>query len=170
MQDRSLTSAEASHSGSGVAGHGMGRLAALAAVFASTPGIAHANPVDVDPSSVVAFWVVVLFALVVEAGVATLTLAVSGIAPVRLFLGFLAANAAIYFLAFRPLLERETLPLAGLECGVVLADAAILRLLCAFEAFQSECFTRVTWAHALLAAGVGNGFSYFVGRVASHPF
>ncbi len=146
------------------------RSATVILALVAVPCIAYANPVVINPASLLAFWVVVLFALVVEAGIAALVVTFSGMSPLRVFLGFLAGNAAIYFFAFRPLLDRETIPLAALEFGVVTADAAVIKLLSTIEVFQSDSFTRLSWLRAVIAAGAGNAFSYFIGRVASNPY
>ncbi len=139
------------------------------AIFA-VPCIAYANPVVINPASLLAFWVVVFFALVVEAGISALVVTFSGMSPLRVFFGFLVGNAAIYLFAFRPLLEQERIPLTALEFGVLAADAAVIKFLSGFEVFQSDSFTKLSWWRALMAAGAGNAFSYFIGRVASNPF
>ena len=142
----------------------------LALAILAAPSVAYANPIVVNPTSFIAFWVVVVFALVVEAGIASLVVTVSGMSPVRVFLGFLAGNALVYFIAFRPLLERGSVPIVALELGVVSADAMIIKFLSAFAPFQNDNFTRLSWLHAIIAAGAGNAFSYFIGRVASSPY
>ncbi len=139
-------------------------------MLVAAPCVAYANPVVINPASLLAFWVVVLFALVVEAGIAALVVTFSGMSPLRVFLGFLAGNAGVYFFAFRPLLDRETIPLTALELGVVTVDAAVIKLLSAIEAFQRDNFTGLSWLRAIIAAVAGNAFSYFIGRVVSNPY
>ncbi len=136
----------------------------------AVPCVAHANPVVINPSSLIAFWVVVFFALVVEAGISALIVTLSGMSPARIFFAFLTANAAVYFLGFRPLLEAGKFPLMILECAVVGVDAAAILLFSQFEFFQSQNFVKLSWFQAMLAASGGNAFSYFIGRVASNPY
>lgn len=135
----------------------------------AVPCVAWANPVVINPASLIAFWVVVFFALVVEAGIASLLVTLAGLSPVRIFFGFLAAHAAIYFLGFRPLLEQERMPLAVLECGVVTVDAALIKWLSGFDTFQRDSFVGLSWSRALTTAIAGNAFSYFIGQAASNP-
>ena len=72
------------------------------AIGVLTPFLACADPVLVNPSSVIAFWVVAFAALVVETGVVTLLLAFSGLAPLPMFVGYLIANVAVFLFIFLP--------------------------------------------------------------------
>lgn len=127
----------------------------------------------INPSSLLAFGVVVVFALLVESGISTLFVVFSGLSPARVFFAMFAANATVYILGFRPLLEQEWFPLWLLECGVVGVDgvdAAAMKFISQFEFFQGEGFLKLGWISALLAGASGNAFSYFIGRVAGSPF
>ena len=141
-----------------------------ALIFLGTTCPACANPVIIDPTSLVAFWVIVLTALAVEAGIAALIVTLSGLAPARVFFAFLAGNAAIYFMAFRPLLEQGVIPVMALEMAVVGADASFIKLLGRLEVFQSDGFVGLSWFRAVVAATAGNGFSYLVGQIANSPY
>ena len=126
-----------------------------------------ANPVVIDPTSLIAFGIVAFAAFVVEAGIIALVLMFSGLAPTRILLAFLSINAAIYWSAFFPLIQAEKISLLGLETMVVLVDAAVLMVLSRFEFFQGSEFERLRFSNALLASVAGNAASFFVGVVAA---
>ena len=98
-------------------------------VCLAVPLAAHANPVILNPSSLLAFAFVAFAALVVEAGVVALVLAFAGIAPWRFFVGFFFANLAVFLFVFCPLLEHKTVPWFVLEILVVVIDAVAIKLL-----------------------------------------
>ena len=129
------------------------------------PVIAHANPVILNPSSLIAFGVVALGALVVEAGIVALLLTFAGLAPARVFVGFLCANLAVFIFLFCPLQGRVALPV--LEALVLVIDAAGIKLLSHFGAFQGDSYRGVSWLLAGLASLAGNAASFFVGVLAS---
>src|SRR5437016_2609710 len=97
------------------------------ALLLMLPVIARANPVMIDGQSLIAFGIVAFWALVVESGIATLTLVSSGVLIVPSFGTFVVANVAVFLFAFLPLTGRMSLWF--LEPGVVLVDALLLKLL-----------------------------------------
>jgi hypothetical protein len=140
----------------------------LTAICLLIPLVASANPVILDPSSLIAFFVVAIGAFVVEAGIVALLLALRGVAPLRVFIAYFAANAAVFFFLFQPLLMGSSSPpVLALEALVVLIDGLVIKLLVTLVAFQGENYCGVGWLRSLVLAGVGNGLSYFMGYIAS---
>jgi hypothetical protein len=129
------------------------------------PAVARANPYVLNPSSLIAFGVVAFWALIVEAGIVALLLTFSGLAPLRVFGGFFFANVVVFIFVFCPLQQRIPLPL--LEAIVVVIDAASIKLLSRFSAFQGESYRSVGWLFAGLTSLAGNAASFFVGVIAS---
>lgn len=113
----------------------------------------------------IAFGIVALAALVVEAGVVALFLIFSGLFPLRTFGAFFLINFAVFAFLFFPLLRRIPLPL--LEVIVVVVDGAAIKLLTFLSAFQGDEFQRVSWQRAGLASVAGNAASFFVGVMGS---
>ncbi len=152
----------------GTAGTNSIKLVALLIVCISLPPKASANPVMLNPSSLVAFCVVAFWALVIEAGVVALILACRGAAALPVFVGYLVLNGVVFLFLFQPLLTvSRPLPLPLLEVLVVLADTAMIKLLVALSPFRGDSYQGVSWVRSVLAAGVGNGLSYFVGVIAT---
>jgi hypothetical protein len=140
----------------------------LTAICLLIPLVASANPVMLNPSSLIAFFVVAFWAFVVEAGIVALLLAFRGVAPLRVFIAYFVANAAVFFLLFEPLLERSSSPLVlALEALVVLIDGLVIKLLVTLDYFQGDNYRGVGWLRSLLLSGVGNGLSYFIGYIAT---
>jgi hypothetical protein len=140
----------------------------LTAIFLLIPLVASANPVILDPSSLIAFFVVAVGAFVVEAGIIALLLAFRGVAPLRVFVAYFAANAAVFFFLFQPLLMGSSdPPVLALEALVVLIDGLVIKLLVTLAAFQGDNYRGVGWLRSLFLSGIGNGLSYFVGYIAS---
>src|SRR5256885_5513583 len=129
------------------------------------PLIARANPVPIDGQSLIAFGVVAFWALVVESGIVTFALVSCGILIVPAFISFVVANVALFLFAFLPLTGRVSLWF--LEPGVVLADAAMVKLVASAPFLQGGGFLGVSWRRALLASLLGNVASFFVGVIAS---
>ena len=95
----------------------------LTAACLFIPLVASANPVMLNPWSLIAFYVVAFWSFVVEAGVVALLLTFSGIAPLHVFIAYFVANAAVFFFLFQPLLEGSSSPpVLVLEALVVLID------------------------------------------------
>jgi hypothetical protein len=132
------------------------------------PVAALANPVDIDPSSLLAFLDVAFWALVVESGVVALLLAWHGLNPVRIFLAHGAANVLVFLLVFEPLLSAEKASIPVLEILAVGLDALSIKLLIRLGAMQGDHFSGVSWLRALCISGAGNAVSYFLGNIASH--
>lgn len=59
-----------------------------------------ADPIVVSPSSIMAFYIVIGTALIVETGIVSGLLAFRGVAPLNLFFGYLVTNVSVYFLIF----------------------------------------------------------------------
>jgi hypothetical protein len=130
------------------------------------PLVVRANPVIINASSLIAFWVVAFMALMVEAGIVALLLAFSGVTPVACFVVFMILNIGVFvFLFFQR--WRGSVPLPILEGGVVLFDGILIRLVAAFGPFQQDHYAPVGWMRALLFSAVGNAASFFVGVVGS---
>ena len=133
-----------------------------------TPSIASANPVVLNPSSLLAFCVVVFWAMVVEAGVVALLLAFRGAAALPIFVAYFVLNSAVFLFLFQPsLVGSRSAPVPVLEAGVVLIDGAIIKLLVALNPFQSDSYRGVSWLRSLFASGLGNAISYLVGVIAT---
>ncbi len=130
------------------------------------PMLARANPVVIDGQSLIAFAVVAFWALVIESGLAALTLVSMGVLVIPLFGTLLMANVLVFLFCFLPLTSRVSLWL--LEPGVVLVDAVLIKLVVALPFTQGAQFVGITWRRALLASLIGNLASYFVGVLASH--
>ena len=140
----------------------------LTAICLLIPLAASANPVMLNPSSLIAFYVVAFWAFVVEAGIIALLLTFRGVAPLRVFFAYFIANAAVFFFLFEPLLERSSSPLVfALEALVVLIDGLVIKLLVTLDYFQGDNYRGVGWLRSLLLSGVGNGLSYFIGYIAT---
>ncbi len=133
-----------------------------------TPWVARANPVILDPSSLLAFCVVAFWAFIVEAGVVALLLALRGVAPLRVFVGYFVSNAGVFFFLFQPMLEASSsLPVLALEALVVLIDGLVIKLLVTLAPFQGDNYRGVSWLRSTVISGIGNGLSYFVGYLAA---
>lgn len=128
---------------------------------------AQANPVSFNPSSFLAFGFVAFGALVVEAGVVSLILTSAGIAPLRFFVGFFCANAAIFLFVFCPLLNSKVLPWFALEPLVVVLDSASIKVLSQMDLLQGYNYSGVRWRFAGVTALVGNAVSFFIGVIAN---
>ena len=132
------------------------------------PLAAWANPVDLDPSSLIAFWVVAFWALLVEAGVVALLLTWRGLNPLRIFLTYAVANILVFLLVFEPLSSFEKISVPMLEGLVVLLDSIVIKQLIQVNAFQRDDFKGVSWLRALGFSCLGNTASYFIGNIAIH--
>lgn len=128
------------------------------------PLAAYANPVILNPSSLIAFGIVAFWSFVLETGVVALLLTFSGLAPMRIFGGYFATNLIVFWFLFCPLLRRVPLPM--LEALVVVADSVAIKLLSCLGSIQQDEFRGVTWLRAGLIALVGNATSFFVGVIA----
>ncbi len=126
-----------------------------------------ANPVILDPVSGLAFCVVVFWAFIVESGVVTLLLAFHGVVVSRMFCCYYTANALVFFLVFRPILDRQWVAVFALESAIVMLDAAIIKLLTAWEFLQGDNYQALTWRGAIIISAIGNTLSYLVGYIAS---
>ncbi len=129
------------------------------------PLVAHANPVQIDGQSMIAFAIVAFWALVIESGIVTLALVSCGVLIVPAFITLVLANVALFLFAFLPLTGRVSLWI--LEPGVVLADAVLVKLVVSAPFLQSGGFLGVSWRRALIASLLGNTASFFVGVLAS---
>src|ERR1041384_6929430 len=93
----------------------------LATMLGLAPLTAFGNPVVLNPSSLLAFWIVAFWAAVVEAGIVALLLGFRGVVVTRVFGVYLLVNVAVFLFLFLPLLDRRwSLPV--LESMVVLVD------------------------------------------------
>jgi hypothetical protein len=132
------------------------------------PLVAHANPVVLDPSSLLAFYAVAFWSLVVEAGLVALLLTVRGVAPLRIFIAYFCTNAAVFFFLFEPLLEgNRSPPVPVLEALVVLIDGLAIKVLVTIPALQGDAYRGVSWLRSTVISGLGNGLSYFIGYIAT---
>jgi hypothetical protein len=131
------------------------------------PLTANANPVSIDPISLVAFCVVVFWAFIVESGLVALILAFRGMMVLRVFFCYYVANALTFFLIFQPTLESRCMPVFLLESIIVLIDASAIKFLSNQEWLQSEDYHELSWRGAVIISAVGNTLSYLVGYIAS---
>jgi hypothetical protein len=133
------------------------------------PSVANANPVMLNPSSLLAFCVVAFWAMVVEAGLVALLLALRGAAVLPVFVAYFILNSAVFLFLFQPLLTGSgSLPVPVLEAMVVLVDGAVIKLLVTLNPFQGDAYRGVSWVRSLVTSGIGNALSYLVGYIASH--
>ncbi len=133
-----------------------------------TPEVAHTNPVMVNPSSLLAFCIVVFWEMMVEAGVIALLLAFRGAAALPVFVGYFVLNGGVFLFLFQPLLVgSRSLPVPLLEAMVVVIDAAVIKLLVMLNPFQGDSYWGVGWLRSLTISGVGNTLSYLVGYIAT---
>ena len=63
-----------------------------------------ANPAILNPQSLIAFWVVAFWALVIESGIATLTLSSCGVLVLPVFATLVVTNVETFAFGFMPLL------------------------------------------------------------------
>ena len=140
----------------------------LIALCLFLPLAAFANPVMIEPSSLLAFCIVVFWALVVEAGVVALLLAFQGLNPLRIFIAYGVTNIAVFLFVFEPLLNQEWSSVPVLEILVVLLDGLAIKLLTRLSAFQGDDFKGVSWLRSFIISCIGNAASYFIGNIASH--
>jgi len=106
--------------------------------------------------------------MVVEAAVVALLLTFRGAAPLRVFVAYFVLNGAVFLFVFQPLLVgSSSLPVPILEVLVVLIDSVIIKVLVALSAFQGDAYHGVGWLGALVASGIGNTLSYFIGYMAT---
>ncbi|HEX5222458.1 MAG TPA: hypothetical protein VFZ59_23085 [Verrucomicrobiae bacterium] len=129
------------------------------------PVVARANPVMIDGQSLIAFAIVAFWALVVESGIATLTLISCGVSLVPLFATLVLGNLAIFLFGFLPLTSRVSL--WALEPGVVIADGLLIKFFASLPFLQGGGFLGVSWRRALIASLLGNTASFFVGVLGS---
>jgi hypothetical protein len=130
------------------------------------PFVAQANPVALDGQSLIAFAIVAFWALVIESGVATLTLCSTGVMILPMFGTLVIANIFVFLFGFLPLTSRVSLLL--LEPSVVIADATLIKLIAAAPFLQGGSYEGVSWRRALTASFLGNVASYFIGVIGSH--
>ena len=139
----------------------------LCLVFLSlAPATVCANPVSIDPVSLLAFCVVVFWAFIVESGVVTLLLAFRGVVVTRMFFCYYLANALIFFLVFQPTLESRCMPVFLLESIIVMIDASAIKFLLNQEFLQGDNYQELSWRGAVIISAIGNSLSYLVGCIA----
>jgi hypothetical protein len=127
-----------------------------------------ADPIVVSPSSIVAFYIVVSTALIVETGIVSALLAFRGAAPLNVFFGYLITNVSIYLLVFGLSFFVEPSFVLLKEIAVVLLDGLAIKILVSLSVFQGDNYRNVTWSLALLISGIGNSLSYIIGEIANH--
>lgn len=107
-------------------------------VLVMMPLVARANPVMIDGQSLIAFAIVAFWALVIESGIATLTLVSCGVSLVPLFSALILANVAVFLFGFLPLTSRISLWV--LEPGVVIADGLLIKFFAAMRSSRAADF------------------------------
>jgi hypothetical protein len=127
-------------------------------------GTVQANPLGVDPAGMAAGIVVISAALLLEVFVTTGVLLFCGMAVVPMFFALVLGNIVSYLGLALPLyaLVQRVWPV---ETVIVVAEAALLKLLSSFNLFQGDAFDGLKWRWALLAALAGNACSYYVGTL-----
>jgi hypothetical protein len=139
---------------------------ALMILLLTVPVVVRADPVMIDGQSLIAFAIVAFWALLIESGIVTLTLASTGILIVPSFITLALANVAVFLFVFLPL--SRDIPVWILEPGVVLADAVAIKILTAAPFLQGGDFSGISWRRALTASLIGNAASFFIGVMGSH--
>ena len=148
--------------------HNYSRLCWLIGVGVCMPLMAWANPVTLEPSSLLAFMFVAFWALVVEAGIVALLLTLRGVEPLKMFFAYWLANVLVFLFIFEPVLNSQSASVPVLEVMVVLLDALSIKILSGMYSLQGDNFRGVTCLRALCISTAGNAASYFVGVIASH--
>ena len=131
------------------------------------PLVAYANPVILDPTSLIASCYVALGAFLVETGVVSMLLLFRGLSPLRVFFGYFVANACVFGVIFYPLLQKNWVPWPFLEPLVVGIDGVAIKCLAHIDFFQGDNYEGVTWRRAFLISTIGNAMSFFVGIIVS---
>jgi hypothetical protein len=139
----------------------------VVAICCLLPLTAMANPVIIDPTSLLAFAMVAFWAFVVESGIVALLLAFCSLQPLRIFMAYFVVKAAVFLFLFQPLLEREW-PIPILESLVVCLDALAIKILAGCGALQTDNYGRLKWLRAFVISLAGNAVSFFIGLIASH--
>ena len=138
----------------------------LVATCCLLPLTAIANPVMIDPTSLLAFVIVAFWAFIVETAIVALLLAFRGLQPLRIFMIYFVVKAVVFLFLFQPLLERDwSVPI--LEFLVVCINGLVIKTLVGFEAFQSDHYSGLSWPGAFAISLSGNAVSYFIGLIAS---
>lgn len=136
------------------------------AALAFLPLVVEANPVILDPSSLLAFAVVAFWAFVVEAGIVALLLTLCGLQPLRVFVIYFLIKLTVFLFVFQPLLQRSwSIPL--LEVLVVCFNGLVIKILAGMAGLQTDDYRKVSWLCAVIISLLGNGASFFVGVIAS---
>lgn len=126
-----------------------------------------ADPIVINPSSMIAFYIVVGTALIVETGIVSGLLAFRGVAPLNLFTGYLITNVSVYLLIFGLPFPGHSSPALLKEIFVVFLDGMAIKLLVSLLVFQGDNYRNVTWWLAFLISTVGNAVSYMIGVIAN---
>ena len=129
------------------------------------PSVAMANPI-VSPTHTVAYIIVVGTSFLVEVAVTTGYLALAGMSAGVVFVALVLVNLGSYMGILLPALDHDV-PVLVIELLVVLAEGVVIKFMSAFPTFQGDTFTSLKWRHAFAAAGIGNAFSYWVGKMIS---
>lgn len=137
---------------------------AVTIILCFAPLLALANPYILDPGSLIAFGVVLFWAMVVESGIVALLLAWKGMNILPVFVSYFLCNAAVYFLLFRPLQNRGW-TIFSLESLVVCVDALVIKLFALIPGLQRDSYNGVKAWQALLFSAIGNSSSYFIGFI-----
>ena len=138
----------------------------LVATCCLLPLTAIANPVIIDPTSLLAFVIVAFWAFIVEAAIVALLLAFRGLQPLRIFMIYFLVKVAVFLFLFQPLLEKNW-PIPILEFLVVCINGLAIKTLVGFEALQSDNYSGLSWLGASAISLSGNAVSYFIGLIAS---
>lgn len=132
------------------------------------PFATFADPIVLNPGSVISLYVVIGTALIVEAGIVSAILTFRGVAPLNLFIGYLITNISVYLLVFGLPFFDESAQTIWKEIAVVLLDGLAIKILTGFSIFQGDDYRKIAWWLALLVSITGNAVSYLIGEIASH--
>ena len=138
--------------------------------FILTASVTRADPISLDGGNLIAFPIVALFALAVEAAVVALLLTLRGMAPVPLFIAYFFTNVAVFILLLISVVFVYRIPLAVFELFAIIADGLCIKLLSGLEIFQGDEFQNVSWLRSMVISCVGNAISYFAGAAATRLF
>jgi uncharacterized membrane protein len=126
--------------------------------------VAFANPVVIDPGTVIGLSLILGPVFALEALVVTAILLFSRMEVVPSLIALFVGNIAIYFIIFKPLLSVVNNILVA-EMLIVIVEGIFIKIISFFDAFQTDDFKGLKWRTAFIASAVGNALSYYAGII-----
>ena len=121
-----------------------------------------------NPPSLLAICIIGFWGDGGEAGIVALLLAYRGAAALPVFVGYFVLNSAVFLFLFQPLLVgSRSLPVPVLKGMVVLAAAAVIKMLIAPNLFQGDSYRGIGWFRSLVTSGIDNALSDLFGYIAT---